>query len=248
MAENIIGKLDSIAAKAVASLNDRERAILDKRMAVRNPVRVPDIDPLLEPGDKVLRVFDGAIRAGEVESVAGSFATVSSGVWHRRMVALLPPDADSDLAAIVNTLGNAIVLALRRRIPAVPFGCPVGAWLHRVCVPAVECLPGSTSGVNDSHCFLAAHECAYAACVGDTPREALHWLASELYYQLRALCGDRAPLVAWALTEMAEANAPLLRYDSFTNECSGDAIALWVDAFETMAMMARAAAPAEASK
>lgn len=265
MAKNIIGKLDSIAARAVASLNERERAILDKRMAVRDPVRVPDLDPLLEPGDKVLRVFDGAFRAGEVESVAGSFATVSGGVWHRRMVALMPPDADGDLAAVVSTLGNAIVLALRRRIPSVPFGCPVGAWLHRVYVPTFENTPGTMGSVTGSHHFLAVHECAMAACRGDTPREALHWLASELWWQLRSLAAPNSPptvefipneytdelacaAVEHAQLTMHALNMEMMPRTAFANECSGDAVAQWLDAVETMAMAARAASPPEPAR
>lgn len=246
MTDHINRKLEDFNARLRASLNDRELGIIEKRM-LQAPVHAGS-DPLLEPGDKVLHVFDGAFRTGEVEAAGGSFVAVSGGaVLNRRTATLLPPDADSDLAAIVNTLGNAIVLALRRRIPSVPFGCPVGAWLHRVYVPTFENAPGAIGSVTGSHHFLAVHECAFVACAGDTPREALHWLASELWWQLEALrVGDSyaTMILSWAECEMGRALAPAMPRTAFVNECSGDAIALWVDAFETMAMMARAAAPA----
>ncbi len=210
-----------------------------------------DFVSVFEPGDKVMRGSRAVETVRYVSNLAGfgEFLRTDQSIGVVRSYALVPPDADGDLVAIINALAAGIVLAIRRRIPSAPCAVHTSTALVRVRYPDLgpcDAAPMVVHAPADNACgHIAIHECAYAACYGATPREALHRIASMLYHQFVMLGEGASPLASWVEREMATASVPVMDRAAFVNECTGDCIAKWLDAIDTMAMIARAGAPDE---
>ncbi len=178
-----------------------------------------------ERGDKVLYMGTG-YPVETVESVDGQWLCTDRSSGYRHGYALLPPDADGDLVALASILSGAIVLALRRRLPKVQFAVHTGLTLLRVQAPTLD---GSASAPG----YLSVHECAYAACYGATPREALARVVSMLYHQLAAL-DDGMSVRALSLVQAELSGKDFVERERFLRPCGedGDPFIAWREVIE----------------
>lgn len=230
---DIESKMKVQLGNVLDSLTDRERAVL----AMRTGEPVPSVP--FATGDRVLYVRDMPRevtiadvhpRSGRVR-LSDNLGTVDMGA-----VALLPPDADGDLVAVANVLQGALVAALRRRT-GIHYAAHGPVFLMRV-TAADLALDGSGSDG-----FIAACALARRACYGETPREALRWLASELWHQLDALESEpEFGIVRWAFVAM-DAVGTIVAANRFRGDDAGaDMRAAWLAEVDLAARASRATA------